>query len=79
MSSPHTTTKSSPCSPQLEKAGTQQQRPKAAKNKINKINKFIYKKPKNTAGASHTGPSHTQEDGILQGCDSLEFTLGYEE
>ena len=31
--SPHTTTKSSPCSPQLEKACTQQRRPNAAKNK----------------------------------------------
>ena len=33
MRSPHTTTKSSPLLPQLEKARTQQRRPKAAKNK----------------------------------------------
>ena len=33
MGSPCTTTKSSPGSPQLEKARTQQQRPSAAKNK----------------------------------------------
>ena len=37
--SPHTAMKSSPHSPQLEKARAQQQRPNAAKNKINKINK----------------------------------------
>ena len=30
--------------PQLKKAHMQQQRPNAAKNKINKINKFILKK-----------------------------------
>ena len=33
MRSLHTSTKSSPCSPQLDKARTQQQRPNAAKNK----------------------------------------------
>ena len=33
MRSPLTATKSSPCSPQLEKARTQQRRPNAAKNK----------------------------------------------
>ena len=33
MRSPQTTMKSCPCSPQLEKARTQQQRPRAAKNK----------------------------------------------
>ena len=32
--SPRTTTKSSPCSPQLEKAHAQQQRPNTAKNKL---------------------------------------------
>ena len=37
MRSPHTATKSSPRSPQLEEARTQQRRPNAAK--INKINK----------------------------------------
>ena len=41
MRSLRTTTKSSPHSPQLEKAREQQRRPKAAKNKINK---FIKKK-----------------------------------
>ena len=41
MRSPHTATKSSPSSPQLEKASIQQQRPNAAKNKINK---FIFLK-----------------------------------
>ena len=44
MRSPHTTTKSSPRSPQLEKARTQQQRPNTAKNKNKQINKFILKK-----------------------------------
>ena len=34
MRSPRTTTKSSPRSPQLEKARVQQQRPNAAKNKL---------------------------------------------
>ena len=45
MRSPRTATKSSPRSPQLEKACTQQRRPNAAKNK-NKINKILmnYKK-----------------------------------
>ena len=39
MRSPHTTTKSSPCSPQLENARAQQQRPNAAKKiKIKKNN-----------------------------------------
>ena len=38
----HTTTKSRPCSPQLEKARVQQRRPNTAKNKIYKIN--LYKK-----------------------------------
>ena len=33
MRSPCTTTKSTPCSPQLEKARAQQRRPNAAKNK----------------------------------------------
>ena len=39
MRSPITATKSSPCSPQLEKACAQQQRPNTAKSK----NKFILK------------------------------------
>ena len=43
MRSPRTATKSSPRSPQLEKACTQQRRPNAVKNKINKINKFFLK------------------------------------
>ena len=34
MESPHTTTKSSPRSLQLEKARVQQRRPNAAKNKL---------------------------------------------
>ena len=34
--------KSSPCSPQLEKARMQQRRPNTAKNKYKKINKFIF-------------------------------------
>ena len=42
MRSPHTATKSSPRLPQLEKARTQQ-RPNAAKNEINKINKNFQK------------------------------------
>ena len=42
MRSPRTVTKSSPCSPQLEKARMQQRRPNAAKNK--KINLFKKKK-----------------------------------
>ena len=42
MRSPLTVRKSNPCSPQLEEAHVQQQRPNAAKNK--KINKFILKK-----------------------------------
>ena len=42
--SPCTATKSGPRSPQLEKDCTEQQRPNTAKNKINKINKFIKKK-----------------------------------
>ena len=33
MRSPHTATKSSPCSPQLEKARMQQRKPNAAKKK----------------------------------------------
>ena len=40
MRSPHTAMKSSPCSPQLERACVQQWRPKAAKNK--QINKYIF-------------------------------------
>ena len=44
--SPHTATKSSPRSLQLEKACPQQRRPKADKNKINKINKLKKKKRK---------------------------------
>ena len=51
MRSPRTTMKSSPRSPQLEKARAQQRRPNAAKNKINKINKFILKKKKQVEGA----------------------------
>ena len=43
MRSPHSATKSSPCSPQLEEACESQWRPNAAKNKINK---FIKKKKK---------------------------------
>ena len=43
MRSLRTATKSSPCSPQLEKAHMQQQRPNAAKN--NKIN-LLEKKEK---------------------------------
>ena len=43
MSSPRTTTKSSPNSPQLEKVHTQQRRPNAAKNKTDK---FIFKNPR---------------------------------
>ena len=39
MRSPRTAPKSSPRSPQLEKARVQQQRPNAAKNKINKFKK----------------------------------------
>ena len=49
MRSPRTAMNSSPRSPQLEKACTQQQRPNAAKNKLkNKINKFIFKKKMKT-------------------------------
>ena len=42
MRSLRTITKSSPHSPQLEKARVQQQRPNAAKNKINKFFKDLY-------------------------------------
>ena len=45
MGSPQTAMKSSPRSPQLAKARTQQQRPKTAKN-LKKINKFNNKKKK---------------------------------
>ena len=41
MRNPHTATKSSPRSPQLEKACVQQWRPNAAKNKINKFLKIV--------------------------------------
>ena len=44
MRSLRTATKSSPRLLQLEEARTQQRRPNAAKNKTNKINKFIFKK-----------------------------------
>ena len=40
MRSPRMETKSSPHSPQLEKARAEQQRPNAVKNKLIKINKF---------------------------------------
>ena len=40
--SPRTTMKSSPCSPQLEKAHTQQRRPNAAKNKLINFKKRIW-------------------------------------
>ena len=46
--SPRTATKSSPCSPKLEKARAQQRRPNAAKNKINKIIK-----KKKSKGSNH--------------------------
>ena len=46
MRSPHTAMKSSPRSPQLEKAHAQQRRPNAAKNKINNKSKYIKKKLK---------------------------------
>ena len=47
MRSPRIATKSSPRSPQLEKARAQQRRPNAAKNKNkNKINKIKKKKKK---------------------------------
>ena len=46
MRSLHTATKSSPHSPQLEKAQAQQRRSNAAKNKIN-FKKIILKKPDN--------------------------------
>ena len=41
MRSPHTTTKSSPCSLQLEKACTQQRRPNAAKTKTKRNQKKL--------------------------------------
>ena len=44
MSSLRTATKSSPCSPQLEKAHTQQQRPNAAKKIKIKLKKQKTKK-----------------------------------
>ena len=56
MRSLHTAAKSSPHSPQLEKAHTQQRRPNAAKNKNkNKINKFIKKKKKKKTGRDFPG------------------------
>ena len=45
MRSPRTTTKSSPGSPQLEKARVQQRRPNTAKNKTKQI--YLKKKKKN--------------------------------
>ena len=42
MRSPRTATKSSPCSPQLEKARTQQQRPNAAIKKQQQQKKNTY-------------------------------------
>ena len=47
MRSLRTATKSSPRSPQLEKARVQQLRPNTAKNKIKNKIKFIKKKKKN--------------------------------
>ena len=46
MRSSHTAVKSSPRSPQLEKARAQQQRPNTAKNKnkLNKLKMYIKKK-----------------------------------
>ena len=55
MRSPCTATKSSPRSPQLEKAHVQQRRPNATKNKINNKNKYIKKKRRTTLG-NLTGP-----------------------
>ena len=52
MGSPRTATKSSPRSPQLEKAHAQQRKPNAAKNKINLKNKLINFKKKE---AYHSG------------------------
>ena len=43
MRSPRTAMKSSPRSPQLEKARTQQQTPNAAKNKLINLKIYIYK------------------------------------
>ena len=46
MRSPHTTMKSSPCSPQLQKARAQQRRPNAAKN----LKKNFFKWQKKNSG-----------------------------
>ena len=54
MRSPCTATKSSPCSPQLEKARTQQRRPNAAINKL--INKLINLKQDKKTPQSYTEP-----------------------
>ena len=50
MRSPHTATKCSPHSPQLEKAHTQQPRPNAAKNKLTFLKKKKEKNPPSNAG-----------------------------
>ena len=54
MRSPCTATKSSPRSPQLEKACVQQQRPNAAKNKYIKLINFQKKVFKNKQTKNNT-------------------------
>ena len=69
MRSPRTAMKSSPRSPQLEKACTQQQRPNAAKNKFKK------KIKKETAGILHH-PQTTHMSYLLTGMVWLFLTTG---
>ena len=55
MRSPRTTTKSSPCSPQLEKAHTEQRRPNTAKtNKENPKKQETKQKNKRTNKGKHS-------------------------
>ena len=61
MRSPRTTTKCRPCSPQLEKACTQQRRPNTAKNKerkkfIKQTNKKNTQLPRGQSSLHHNSP-----------------------
>ena len=59
MRSPRTTAKSSPRSPQLEKAHAQQQRPNAAKNKL--INYFKNKTKQSILTNTNLAAEHLRE------------------
>ena len=66
MRSLRTARKSSPCSPQREKARAQQRRPNAAKIK-NKINKF-FKNPKHFRGLKLLGGKYSKVKKIRDVC-----------